>query len=124
MRKLNLAVAFALGLSIPFGAVADADVTIRVMQMNEKATAAVMKMIELPDAVGEESVARDNVAKANKNREMALEHMVEGRDHAQNQEHENEHKNEHENEREEHENEREDHIPDNNRDNEHGQGRR
>lgn len=51
MKKLNLATALALSLAVPFSAqaFADEDVTIRVMEMHENTTEAVMKQIQLPD---------------------------------------------------------------------------
>ena len=52
MKKLSTALALALGLLLPFGAMAisDVDVTIRVMKMHEKSTQEVMNRIELPEA--------------------------------------------------------------------------
>lgn len=71
MKKLNIAMAFALGLTLPFGAMAasDDEVTIRVMGMNEQAADSVMKQIVLPDAASDK--ARANVANANQNRNSA-----------------------------------------------------
>ncbi len=57
MSKLTVALMLGLGLSLPLGAMAspDDEVTIRVMQMNEKSADKVMRFIELPDAASEEA---------------------------------------------------------------------
>ena len=63
MKKLNIAVVLALGLVIPFTAIAatpDAEVTIRVMEMHEKSTASVMNRIELPDAADDKVIEEAN----------------------------------------------------------------
>ena len=51
MKKLNIAIALALGLLLPSVAMAasDTDVTIRLMQMHEKSTQEVMNRLELPE---------------------------------------------------------------------------
>lgn len=75
MKKLYIAVALALGLVIPFVAIAatpDAEVTIRVMEMHEKSTASVMNRIELPDA------ANDKVIEEANYRKRLIEHKGDG----------------------------------------------
>ena len=66
MKKLNIAVVLALGLVIPYAAIAatpDAEVTIRVMEMHEKSTASVMNRIELPDAANHKVIEEANYRK-------------------------------------------------------------
>ena len=75
MKKLHIAVVLALGLVIPFTAIAatpDAEVTIRVMEMHEKSTASVMNRIELPDA------ANDKVVEEANYRKRLIEHKGDG----------------------------------------------
>ncbi len=60
MKKLNLALAFALGLIIPSLVMASDEVTIRVMEMHEKTTAEVMHRLKLPD-FAVDKVAEDSL---------------------------------------------------------------
>jgi len=58
MRKLNIAIALALGLAVPFaamGATVDDEVTIRVMNMYENTNSAITQNIELPDSASEQA---------------------------------------------------------------------
>ena len=73
MKKLNIAL--ALGLLIPFAALAltpEDEVTIRVMEMHENSTASVMDKIALPDA------AIDKVAEQANDRKRLIEHKGDG----------------------------------------------
>jgi hypothetical protein len=75
MKKLHIAVVLALGLVIPFTAIAattDAEVTIRVMEMHEKSTASVMNRIELPDAADDKVIEEENY------RKRLIEHKGDG----------------------------------------------
>ena len=65
MKKLNIAIALALGLLLPFSALAAPgnDITIRLMQMNEKSTQEVMNRLELPD-MAIDKVTEDNALKS------------------------------------------------------------
>ncbi len=75
MKKLNIAVVLALGLVIPFAAIAatpDAEVTIRVMEMHEKSTASVMNRIRLPEAADDKVIEEANY------RKRLIEHKGEG----------------------------------------------
>ena len=69
MKKLNVAIALSLGMSLPFGVMADDDVTIRVMEMNEISSDAVMQQIQLPDAASEQAL--ENGQPGNRAREPA-----------------------------------------------------
>ena len=75
MKKLNITVTLALGLLIPFAALAltpEDEVTIRVMEMHEKSTSSVMDRIELPDA------AIDKVAEEANEHNRLIEHKGDG----------------------------------------------
>ena len=75
MKKLNVTVTLALGLVIPFAALAltpQDEVTIRVMEMHEKSTSSVMDRIELPD------VLTDKVAEEANDRKRLIEHKGDG----------------------------------------------
>lgn len=77
MKKLNTAIAISLGLLMPFAAMgaSDEEVTIRVMEMNEHSSQAVMNMIELPDVANEE--ARQQVRNTTQNRHRVRENYDE-----------------------------------------------
>ena len=75
MKKSNITVTLALGLLIPFAALAltpEDEVTIRVMEMHENSTASVMDRIALPDA------AIDKVAEEANDRKRLIEHKGDG----------------------------------------------
>ena len=64
IKKLKIAV--ALGLVIPYGALAitpDDEVTIRLIEMHEKSTSSVMNRIELSDASIDKAAEEANVRK-------------------------------------------------------------
>ena len=75
MKKLYIAVVLALGLVIPYAAIAatpDAEVTIRVMEMHEKSTASVMNRIELPGSADDKVIEEANY------RKRLIEHKGDG----------------------------------------------
>ena len=75
MKKLNITAALALGLLIPFAALAltpEDEVTIRVMEMHEKSSSSVMDRIELPDA------EIDKVAEEENERKRLTDHKADG----------------------------------------------
>lgn len=76
MKKLSIVTALTLGLSLPLSAMADDDVTIRVMEMNEVSSDAVMQQIELPDAASDE--AAENGEPGLRERERIREHAGDG----------------------------------------------
>lgn len=72
MKNLNKAILIALGMTLPLSVMASSqdDVTIRMMEANERATEAVTSQIELPEAADDR--AREHAARgidtANENR--------------------------------------------------------
>ena len=126
MKSLNRAILVALGLSLPFGAMAseEDEVTIRVMQMNEHSYEHVVRNIELPEAASENAeTAPDDANKyRDRNRERNREHLEgdtdqektrlreESREHESEMESEHEHEHERDQDREEsHDRDFEDH---------------
>ena len=77
MKKINTAIAFSIGLLLPFAAMgaSDEEVTIRVMEMHEHSSQAVMNQIELPEVANDE--ARQQVRNVIKNRDSVREDMDE-----------------------------------------------
>lgn len=104
MKNLNKAILIALGMALPISVMAspDDDVTIRMMDTNERATEAVTSQIELPEAADDR--AREHAAKgletANKNRDGEHDDMnAEGDDRDHEMDREVEHEREMETER-------------------------
>ncbi len=86
MKKLHKAIILALGMALPMGAMAasDAEVTIRVMEMNEASSEQVMEHIKLPEMLDE---------KAHDSAEHGPDHIDKehaDEDHSGKNEHENE----------------------------------
>lgn len=57
MKKLNFAIALALGLIVPFGVMSseDNEVNKYAMEMNEKSTEEVMKRVEMPEKASDKA---------------------------------------------------------------------
>ena len=77
MKKINTAIAISIGLLLPFAAMGASgdEVTIRVMEMHENSSQAVMNQIELPEVANDE--ARQKIRNVIQNRGRVRENMDE-----------------------------------------------